>query len=70
MTEAERAAEHRRQRAARRDARCENLDVTLAGDPAAREALGRAWAPPVNALLEAQLPEPLGPDGEEIVPCP
>ena len=53
MSEEERAALHRSQIAARRQARCENF-ASLAGNRERREALDRAWAPPLLARLEAQ----------------
>lgn len=39
-------------------------EASLAGDPAARLALGEAWKPFVRARAEARAPQPL--DGDEL----
>ena len=69
LPEAERAAEHQRQLEARCAARCQRL-AGLAGNTAARQALGVRWQPLYLALLEAQLPpEPVDEDGNLICVC-
>jgi hypothetical protein len=53
MTEEERAALHRSQIAARRQARCDCF-IALAGNREARVALDLAWQPYLLARLEAE----------------
>lgn len=57
MGEAERAALHQEQQAARCQARCDRLEA-LAGNPAARLELSAAWEPVYLAMLEAGVIEP------------
>lgn len=52
MGEAERAALHQEQQAARCQAKCARLEA-LAGNPAARLELSAAWEPVYLAMLEA-----------------